>query len=58
MLKQLKHRNIVKFYDAQRQNDGLYIFLEYVSQVSYSFTEMKYGNVGLKCIMRTFIHSF
>jgi serine/threonine protein kinase len=34
MLKQLKHRNIVKFYDAQRQNDGLYIFLEYVSQVS------------------------
>jgi hypothetical protein len=33
MLKQLKHRHIVKFYDAHKKGDGFYIFLEYVSQV-------------------------
>jgi len=33
ILKELNHKNIVKYYDVLRKSDGIYIFLEYVFKV-------------------------
>jgi hypothetical protein len=35
MLQELSHMNIVKFYDALTSEDGVFIFLEYISQVRF-----------------------
>ena len=39
ILKELDHKNIVKYYDVLKTSDGIYIFLEYVSKVLALITE-------------------
>ena len=46
VLKELNHKNIVKFYDVHYKIDGVYLFLEYVSMVNLNFIYALFYSAG------------
>ena len=50
IFKDLNHKNIIKFYEAINRSDGLFVFLEYMPDVSTRSKLKMYS--FLKCLQK------